>query len=167
MSKTFKVKGTGEDAKKAIDKLMASMKNAAKSRVVAGLPSSSAPYPETGESVVTIGVIHEFGSPSMNIPERSFLRSTSRENRSAYIKGLVTVSSKAFKDGNLDSAKLTQGLGLIGRKMQDDIQSKIDTGPFAPNSEYTIAMKGSSKPLIDTGHLRQSIRYEVRKGKSE
>ena len=34
---------------------------------------------------------------------------------------------------------------------------------WAPNSPATIARKGSDRPLIDTGELRKSITYVVRK----
>jgi hypothetical protein len=38
---------------------------------------------------------------------------------------------------------------------------KIDSGAFAPNSALTVALKGSSKPLVDKGDLRRSIQGKV------
>lgn len=34
---------------------------------------------------------------------------------------------------------------------------------WAPNSPRTIALKGSSRPLIDTGAMQEAITYVVRK----
>jgi hypothetical protein len=44
------------------------------------------------------------------------------------------------------------------------IKQRIANGIAPPNSPYTIARKGSSKPLIDTGQLRNSITYQVEIG---
>jgi hypothetical protein len=51
---------------------------------------------------------------------------------------------------------------LIGMRVVGDIQDRISDGIPPPNSPITIARKGSSKPLIDSGQLRQSISFEVR-----
>jgi hypothetical protein len=42
-----------------------------------------------------------------------------------------------------------------------DVQAYMVNGKFAPLKAKTIKRKGSSKPLIDTGQLRQSITYRV------
>ena len=51
--------------------------------VKVGLPKGSNDYPD-GTSVIMVGAVQEFGSPSQNVPERSFLRSTVVEKRRAY-----------------------------------------------------------------------------------
>lgn len=56
------------------------------------------------------------------------------------------------------------GLNQIGNYIEGLVKKKIKNGPFVPLSPATINRKGSSKPLIDTGHLRQSIRYIIDKG---
>lgn len=61
--------------------------------------------------------------------------------------------------------KIVRKAGLIGQKM---IVENINSGgnlagkPFQANSSVTIALKGSSKPLIDNGDLLGSIRSEMR-----
>lgn len=48
------------------------------------------------------------------------------------------------------------------------IQKEIVNGDFVPNSPETIKRKGSDKPLIDTGRMRQSINYVIQeKGGSD
>jgi len=50
---------------------------------------------------------------------------------------------------------------MIGR---DACKNYIKAGNnLAPNAPSTIAQKGSSKPLIDTGSMLNSITYAVRK----
>ncbi len=128
-------------------------------RVVAGLPANAAAYPD-GTSVVDVGTVQEFGSPSRNIPERSFLRSTLQANKAQYRKLLLGACKLMAKGENYKTLA-----GQIGQKLENDIKAKIVSGPFTPNAPLTILLKGSSKPLIDTGHMRQSIRWELREVK--
>ena len=55
---------------------------------------------------------------------------------------------------------------LLGANAVEIVQEAFETngfGKWAPNSPYTIAAKGSAKPLQDTGELGQKITYEVEK----
>ena len=51
----------------------------------------------------------------------------------------------------------------VGIKAQIEILKKFRDNDWAPNAPYTVAKKGSSTPLIDSGQLRQSISWEVKK----
>lgn len=126
--------------------------------ILGGIPRDTADYPD-GESVAVVGAQNEFGVPSQNIPERSFLRSTLEEKKDKYKKDMTQVAEGVIKRGR--SAR--QGAGLLGQQLQGDIQKKIVAVKEPPNSPMTIKKKKSSNPLIDTGHMIQSIRYEVRK----
>ena len=45
------------------------------------------------------------------------------------------------------------------------VQHQMVEGEFVPNAPSTIRKKGSDKPLIDTGQLRQGVSYKIcRKG---
>lgn len=48
----------------------------------------------------------------------------------------------------------------IGRQAQARIRRSIRAGDYAPNSPVTVILKGSSKPLVDTGALFQSITFD-------
>ena len=52
-------------------------------------------------------------------------------------------------------------MGELGLKAAVDVQEKVLDVKQPPNAPRTIARKGSANPLIDTGHLRQSITHEV------
>lgn len=112
----------------------------------------------TDQQLAVIAAIHEFGLDDM--PQRSFLRSAYDENLSMIDKMIQRVANGAVFGLGTNAA-----LNQLGNVVQGMVQRKIVDGPFVPNSPATIKRKKSSKPLIDTGHLRQSIHYVIeRKG---
>lgn len=112
----------------------------------------------TDQPLAVIAAIHEFGLGDM--PQRSFLRSAYDENLPMIDKMIQRVANGAVFGLGTNAA-----LNQLGNVVQGMVQRKIVDGPFVPNSPATIKRKKSSNPLIDTGHLRQSIRYVIeRKG---
>lgn len=112
----------------------------------------------TDQPLAVIAAIHEFGLGDM--PQRSFLRSAYDENLPMIDKMIQRVANGAVFGLGTNAA-----LNQLGNVVQGMVQRKIVDGPFVPNSPATIKRKKSSRPLIDTGHLRQSIRYVIeRKG---
>lgn len=94
----------------------------------------------------------------ISIPERSFVRSTCDEKQRSW-------QDKARMEfGRVIDGKQSAGgmLDRIGNVMEGDIKRKIVAGPFAPNAPSTIRRKRSTRPLIDSGRMRQSVRYVVR-----
>ena len=58
--------------------------------------------------------------------------------------------------------KLHQAAAKAGNYGASEVKKGIVSGKnFAPNHPYTVAKKGSSKPLIDKGDLIGSVTYEV------
>ena len=53
------------------------------------------------------------------------------------------------------------GLSKLGVSYEGEMKKTFLVGQFIPNKPATIKRKGSSRPLIDTGHLRQSITSKV------
>ena len=104
--------------------------------------------------------MHEFGSRDGRIPERSYLRSTFDARRDDYARGLRAGLGRVV-DGSSD---IDTELGRLGLVCTGDVQQTIATLTDPPLAEYTIRKKGSSKPLIDEGRLKQSIDHEVRRG---
>lgn len=113
-----------------------------------------------GTPVALIAATHEFGSPERGIPERSFLRSGMRENQEKYVR-LNKVNLVRILRGNLTA---DQALGQLGEMAKGDVQVKIRSGDFTPLKQATMDRKGSSKPLIDTGQMVQSVSYELGEG---
>ena len=124
-----------------------------KAVVKTGIQSNSGE--NEGVSIAEYAAFNEFGTRT--IPERPFMRKTFDDNLANYNK-LIERLFKGMLGGKLD-AKMA--FSILGQQTEDDMKNTIMTGNFAPNSDYTIAKKGSSRPLIDTGTMRNSIRYEV------
>ena len=109
-----------------------------------------------GTDLVDVAVYNEYGT--RNIPPRPFLRIATDEHGGEW-QDLAEKCVGKIIEGALDE---NRALHLIGLQAQKDVQATIkDSSNFTPNAPATIARKGSSKPLIDTGRLRQSIRYRV------
>lgn len=110
-----------------------------------------------GLSNVDLAVIHEFGAPNANIPERPFIRTGISENLPA-IRALIKQLTPLVIQGKMS---MEMALGFIGERSKRAIQAKFGDGSHVPLQPATIKAKGSDVPLIDTGQLRQSIVYEV------
>ena len=124
-------------------------------RVKVGFPEGNTnPYPD-GTSVIEVALHNEFGTSRM--PERSFMRSTINENRDAYMD-IMRKLMKSVLDGK---RSVDDGLEMLGVQVQGDMQQKISDISQPPNSAQTIALKGSSNPLMDTDHMIQALTYEV------
>lgn len=112
---------------------------------------------EDGTPVAMIAAVHEFGSPSQGIPERPFLRAAVQRNRQKYVR-LNRINLVKMLRGQ---ATVDQALGQLGEMAKGDVQTEIRSGDFAPLKQATIKRKGSSRPLIDTGQMVQSIAWEL------
>lgn len=121
---------------------------------------ANATYDATGEGsgrdgdedMVEIGASHEFG---IGNPKRSFLRSTT-DAEAKRVDGMIQSGLEAIKQGRASTKHV---LGTVGEYMTGKVQAKIVSLRTPPNSPATIARKGSSNPLIDTGQMRQSITH--------
>ncbi len=112
-------------------------------------------------SMVDLAMVHEFGSKDGHIPQRSFIRSTCDSKRNEHIKLSDILQSKIL-EGKLD---IRQALGQLGEVVEKDMVQTINQGLSTSLQPATIKRKGSSKPLIDTGRLKGSIKHEIRGAK--
>ena len=106
-----------------------------------------------------IGFLHEFGSESGTIPMRSFLRMPlaikSKEILADAFKGAAELLAKG---------QIKQILARLGVACEKQIQLAFASsgfGQWKPDAPLTVAIKGSSTPLIDTAQLRRSIASQV------
>lgn len=147
-------RGNLATVQRRLDELKA---QSASAKVNIGLPNGTGNYPD-GTSVIMVGSVHEFGAPEKGIPERSFLRSTMSDNRDKY-KNLVKNLVLDVIEGNTPIGDVPD---LIGQVAEADVKQKIVDINEPPNAPQTIAAKGGkTNPLVNTGLLTQSIRYEV------
>lgn len=71
----------------------------------------------------------------------------------------TALDAKAF-DKNITKA-LRKASILNGKLAEAQIRRTLATGAFKPNAALTIAIKGSSKPLVDNGQFFQFITSKV------
>ena len=102
------------------------------------------------------------GSPFWRIPPRPIIEPAIEANQDklnpdfAKILGLMVA-------GNFEGAE--KQMNATGMRAQNFVRNWFvdPRNNWPPNTPATIAMKGSDKPLIDTGQLRKSITYVIRK----
>ncbi|HQT79437.1 MAG TPA: hypothetical protein PLD10_20530 [Rhodopila sp.] len=124
-----------------------------------GFPEGST-YPD-GTPVAYIAAIQEFGTqnagPNHNvtIPARPFFRTMIAEKRNEWGPALGQIIVNVRYD---TEAALSQ----LGEGIQGQLQKSIRDWTQPPNAASTVAEKGFDKPLIDTGHMVNSVRYVVK-----
>lgn len=120
-----------------------------------GIPAGKKnPKKDSTLTVAEYAAVNEFGSYSRGIPSRPFMRTTFRgsnliEIRKGALKALTNV---AYNNGSAE-----QFMSQLGFICSSQVKKNIRHGDWVGNSEYTKRKKGSSRPLIDTGTMRQSV----------
>lgn len=147
---TFKINKLGEQLKKQLDEL-------GQLEVAVGYPkecpASRVKYPD-GTPVIEVVAYHELGTE--NSPSRPFLRNSLNGNK----QELTDFMKSRVKDV-IKGKKAKIALKEIGIFQKGVIQEEIRDGDFVPSEEDTT-------PLIDTGLMRSSVDFVVRKkGSSE
>jgi hypothetical protein len=98
--------------------------------------------------IATVHEFEEFGPPG-DKGVRSPIRGWFDENRKLLQSDIRTVVSQGLSPD------------VLALRMQAGIQGRISAGIAPPNSEQTKTLKGSSKPLVDTGLLKSSYLAKV------
>lgn len=106
--------------------------------------------------VIDIALWNELGTENTNMPSRPFMRDSVDKHMEAINHALM-----AQKDALLEGASAREILNTVGLFQQDLMQTEIEQGDFVANAESTIKKKGSDKPLIDTGTMRNSVHFFI------
>jgi len=136
------------------------LKLAKKTAVKVGVPADVGFYPKTGQTIAQVGAYHEYG---LGVPRRSFLRMPFEVKKDEIKEAL----KKGYKN-ILEGGDLIVNLNKVGLVAQNISKTAFKTqgyGNWKALSKKTIQEKGSSKVLIDTGRLVQSITFWVVKGR--
>lgn len=146
------VQVTGNLAK--IKQLIEQIKASGEKAVYIGFPAEFDEKVEGSDNfnLASLAAVLEFGNE--RIPSRPFLRQTLTENQEKYTALFV----KLFESG-VSIDQIYEQIALIA---QGDVQQNIVNGKWTANAPSTIKRKKSSKPLIDTGKLRQSVKGIVK-----
>lgn len=150
----------GDD--RAWRKLLGDVRELAQMRVQIGVLASKGGNEqhdeESGLTMIEILAIHEFGSPAAHIPERAPIRTTFVRKQDE----LANICSKATQAvlGGMAPRRALEIVGIWGStEVKKTITAEAHLEP--PLKPATIAKKGSSRPLVDTGRLVNAITYEV------
>ena len=135
-----------------------------KMEVRVGFQRGEAVYEESeegkeGADLVDVAAFNELGSS--DTPARPFMRQ-SFENHEADLKKACENANKIISSGGTAQ----QALNRIGVVAKGLVQDEIANGSFEPNAPSTIAKKGSERPLIDTGFMRENVNFVI-KGRGE
>lgn len=103
------------------------------------------------------GIHLKSSTTSINIPERSFVRKYANEQMDKDVKSLDPLIGELMHFGINE----TTFLEMVGEQLSDSMKDTLTDITSPPLSSVTVERKGSSKPLEDTGSLRDAIDYEV------
>lgn len=154
--------------------ILGSGKNGRSPEVAAGIAKGTSANSRTkarakaagadGLSNASIGAAHEYGSPSRNLPMRSFLR----------VPLYLELDKQLQKAGALDETTLkkvvAEGSAVAFMKKVAIVAHGIvlqafDTGGFgtwAPLKDKTMNAKQNKQILVETHQLRDSVTWEVK-----
>lgn len=154
-----------------VDRLKAvlqSINGLVQKEVLVGIPDS-APERKDDEPIgnAAIGYIQETGSPVNNIPPRPFLVPGVAE-ATAKVTPQLQKGVEAALDGDVDGAE--RRMAAAGLLAQNSVRARINSGISPELKDSTLAARRrrgrtGTVPLIDTGQLRNSITYVIRKRK--
>lgn len=111
-------------------------------------------YPD-GTSVAMVAALNEYGVPSHGQPPRPFFRNMIAEKSSEWPQAVAGL----LKDNDYDASR---ALKVAGAAIAGQLRQSIVDLVSPPLAQSTIARKGFTKPLIDTGAMLQSVDFEVK-----
>jgi hypothetical protein len=158
-----------KDEDKGFEAFFDGLRDMAKLRVKVGIQGGEAneAHGDDGITMLQLGTIHEFGAPSANIPQRSFLRSTADVNKKKYFGKLNGLVKKLVR--NPVSTKVKGELFKLGERVRKDTINRIRKAEInqnlAASTKRAKARKSGGKvepALIDQGLLIGSISSEVK-----
>ena len=175
----MKIEG-GEKLEKALTEIARKLGSSASVRV--GF-LENATYPD-GKPVAMIAAIQEYGAPGAGIPPRPFFRNMIADKSGEWPEGV----KNALVAADYDAGK---ALGVVGAAIAGQLRESIINTNTPPLSKVTLMIRkmksegavitkaslgiararlaaGESvggvptKPLVDTGHLLNSVDFEVK-----
>lgn len=123
--------------------------------VTVGIHEDANDPPEGEITMATLGAVHEFGTDT--VPARPWLQNGFESGLKDYEDILAEGVNETLTKGADIKASLNQvGVFAVGM-----VQAFITELKTPANKPKTIARKGSSNPLIDSGAMRSSVNYKL------
>lgn len=118
--------------------------------------------------VAAVAAWQDLGAPFVgpkHIPPRPFMRLGLRDLLKS--KPYTQAMKEAFLKTIKGNSTLRLQYVLIGEKVVPDLKRVIDDWVYPPNATFTQQLKGRDDPLVDTGHMRDSVKAKVMKSKKK
>ena len=135
-----------------IDKVLENVMELGGKQVKVGIQAGSGSH--DGVDILDIAIYNHFGT--RNIPSRPFVSDCFDKNQ-----GQISEAKKRIVYRVMEGMPASAGLAQLGQWYQDVLKGHIRNGGWVPNAPATIKRKGSSRPLIDTGQLVNSVRWKI------
>lgn len=135
-----------------IDKVLENVIELGGKQVKVGIQAGSGSH--DGVDILDIAIYNHFGT--RNIPSRPFVSDCFDKNQ-----GQISEAKKRIVYRVMEGMPASAGLAQLGQWYQDVLKGHIRNGGWVPNAPATVKRKGSSRPLIDTGQLVNSVRWEI------
>lgn len=113
-----------------------------------------ATYPD-GKPVAMIAAIQNFGAPRAGIPPRPFFSNMIDKKKAEWGPAIGNL----LVANGYDALRVLQ---LTGEAVAGQLRISIVETNEPPLARSTVARKGFDKPLVDTGHMLNSVDYEVK-----
>ena len=158
----FEFWGEVRETDKQLQAVQKSIKELKKTDVLVGIPQEKAGREQNDITNAELLYIHTNGSPANNIPPRPVVEPAIQDSKEEIGTLLKEAILKALEG---DTGGAMAGMEKAGLQGENAAKGWF-TNPknnWAGNAESTIKQKGSSRPLIDTAQLRNSITYVVKK----
>lgn len=125
-------------------------------------PEAHNQHKDSTLSLIELAILHEFGNPRTDLPERSFLRAALAEPATKMaLKALYTQCAKHVIAGKMSRDQALRAIGgWAAAKIRAFIKEGKVTPPLAPS---TVARKGHDVPLLDTHELVEAIGWDINK----
>ncbi|MDE1905293.1 MAG: hypothetical protein KGH75_02425 [Rhodospirillales bacterium] len=153
-----------------LNQLVGAINELAMQDVLIGVPAMKTQRdPEPGEPAgitnAAVGYIQEFGSPASNIPARPFLIPGVKAAQKEVADRLKAAAQGAM---TFKPTQVRQNMMAAGLIAQNSVRKTLTDGiGYAPLAEATLAARRrrgrtGTRPLVDTGQLRNAITYVIR-----
>jgi hypothetical protein len=112
-----------------------------------------ATYPD-GTPVALVAAVQNFGAPAQGIPPRAFFSNMIASKSPGWGDKLARILKQ-------NGYRARESLALMGAGIAGQLRQAIVDTNAPPLSPATIQAKGFDKPLVDTGHMLNSVDSEV------
>lgn len=120
---------------------------------------------EDGTPVAYVATIQEFGSAAQRIPPRPFMRPTIEQQRNAWRES-IAAGMRTVLEGKRTALEVLGRVGMLAAGNVGETIASITTPPLKQSTldarqRKKVTPGVSTKPLVDTGLMIQSVDYKV------